>query len=142
QSGAGRGAADRAVLFEQLCRDVPDVRQDRRQRFWRPSALPISEERKIRAAGFVDQMEFHQIPDRSFRQGGGAACADHDAPGADQRNRGTALSEKNEAISERLPDRPSVDPKSPYYNEQVLSRDVGIRFKGVQKTNVEEYCVS
>ena len=25
---------------------------------------------------------------------------------------------------------------------QVLERDVGIRFKGVEKTNVEEYCVS
>ena len=35
-----------------------------------------------------------------------------------------------------------VDPKSPYYNEAVLARDVGIRFKGVEKNNVEEYCVS
>jgi hypothetical protein len=36
----------------------------------------------------------------------------------------------------------SVDPKSPYYDEEVLKRDVGIRFNGVEKTNVEEYCVS
>jgi hypothetical protein len=42
----------------------------------------------------------------------------------------------------QLPDRLSVDPRSPYYNEAVLSRDIGIRFKGVEKTNVEEYCVS
>ena len=41
-----------------------------------------------------------------------------------------------------LPDRLSIDPRSPYYNAEVLSRDVGIRFKGVEKTNVEEYCVS
>ena len=41
-----------------------------------------------------------------------------------------------------LPDRLSVDPRSPFYNEEVLARDVGIRFKGVEKTNVEEYCVS
>ena len=41
-----------------------------------------------------------------------------------------------------LPDRLSVDPRSPYYNEAVLARDIGIRFKGVEKTNVEEYCVS
>ena len=41
-----------------------------------------------------------------------------------------------------FPDRLSVDPKSPYYNAEILSRDVGIRFKGVEKTNVEEYCVS
>lgn len=40
------------------------------------------------------------------------------------------------------PDRLSVDPDSPYYDADVLSRDVGIRFKGVEKTNVEEYCVS
>lgn len=40
------------------------------------------------------------------------------------------------------PDRLSVDPASPHYNEAVLARDVGIRFNGVEKTNVEEYCVS
>ena len=44
--------------------------------------------------------------------------------------------------TDQLPDRLSTDPKSPYYNEAVLARDVGIRFKGVEKTNVEEYCVS
>lgn len=41
-----------------------------------------------------------------------------------------------------LPDRLSVDPNSPYYDEAVLSRNVGVRFKGQDKTNVEEYCVS
>jgi hypothetical protein len=40
------------------------------------------------------------------------------------------------------PDRLSNNPSSPYYNAEVLERDVGIRFKGVEKTNVEEYCVS
>ena len=44
--------------------------------------------------------------------------------------------------AEPLPDRLCTDPKSPYYNAEILSRDVGIRFKGVEKTNVEEYCVS
>jgi len=48
----------------------------------------------------------------------------------------------NETAANELPDRLSVDPKSPYYNADVLTRDVGIRFKGVEKTNVEEYCVS
>ena len=58
------------------------------------------------------------------------------------------MNEKNEAsasgktTSDELPDRLSCDPKSPYYNEAILARDVGIRFKGVEKTNVEEYCVS
>jgi hypothetical protein len=41
-----------------------------------------------------------------------------------------------------LPDRLSNDPKSPYYNAEVLERDVGVRFKGVEKTNVAEYCIS
>lgn len=40
------------------------------------------------------------------------------------------------------PDRLSIDPRSPYFNAEVLQRDVGIRFKGVEKTNVEEYSVS
>jgi hypothetical protein len=40
------------------------------------------------------------------------------------------------------PDRLSNNPKSPYFNAAMLERGVGIRFKGVEKTNVEEYCVS
>ena len=42
----------------------------------------------------------------------------------------------------KLPDRLSVNPNSPYYDEALLERGIGIRFKGVEKTNVEEYCVS
>lgn len=45
-------------------------------------------------------------------------------------------------MSDQLPDRLSVNPDSPFYNEEILARDIGIRFKGVEKTNVEEYCVS
>jgi hypothetical protein len=41
-----------------------------------------------------------------------------------------------------LPDRLSIDPASPFYNEELLQRDVGIRFNGKEKTNVEEYCIS
>ncbi|MGB0970237.1 MAG: DUF3297 family protein [Mycobacterium sp.] len=40
------------------------------------------------------------------------------------------------------PNHLSVDPRSAFYNEEVLSRDVGIRFNGVEKTNVEEYDVA
>ena len=40
------------------------------------------------------------------------------------------------------PDRLSVNPASPHYNEEALERGVGVRFKGVEKTNVDEYCVS
>ena len=52
------------------------------------------------------------------------------------------MNDKNDAMNEQLPDRLSVDPSSPYYNAEILARDVGIRFKGQEKTNVEEYCVS
>jgi hypothetical protein len=41
-----------------------------------------------------------------------------------------------------LPDRLSIDPKSPYFDKAVLAFDVGIRFDGVEKTNIEEYCIS
>jgi hypothetical protein len=43
---------------------------------------------------------------------------------------------------ETLPDRLSTNPDSPFYDAATLARDVGIRFNGVEKTNVEEYCVS
>jgi len=41
-----------------------------------------------------------------------------------------------------MPDRLSINPASPYFNSDLLERGVGIRFKGAEKTNVEEYCVS
>lgn len=41
-----------------------------------------------------------------------------------------------------LPDRLSVNPKNPYYDENLLTQGVGIKFNGAEKTNVEEYCVS
>jgi hypothetical protein len=46
------------------------------------------------------------------------------------------------AMSDTLPDRLSTDPNSPYYDADVLARDVGVRFAGKERTNVEEYCVS
>jgi hypothetical protein len=45
-------------------------------------------------------------------------------------------------MTDTLPDRLSNDPKSPFFNEELLQRDIGIRFNNVEKTNVEEYCVS
>ena len=41
-----------------------------------------------------------------------------------------------------FPDRLSLDPRSPFFDQEVLSRGVGIRFNGQEKTNVEEYCIS
>ena len=40
------------------------------------------------------------------------------------------------------PNHLSIDPRSAFYSEEVLRRDVGIRFNGVEKTNVHEYNVA
>ena len=45
-------------------------------------------------------------------------------------------------MSDELPDRLSTDPDSPFYNEAILTRGIGIRFKGQERQDVEEYCIS
>ena len=45
-------------------------------------------------------------------------------------------------MSDTPPDRLSADEASPHYDAALLERGVGVRFKGVEKTNVEEYCIS
>jgi hypothetical protein len=70
-------------------------------------------------------------------------------PGAGIRHPSRYLPQQSKEARENLlmtsdtpPDRLSTNPDSPYYDADVLARDVGIRFKGAEKTNVEEYCVS
>jgi hypothetical protein len=41
-----------------------------------------------------------------------------------------------------LPDRLSVDPRSPNYVPAIVEHDIGIRFNGRERHDVEEYCVS
>ena len=41
-----------------------------------------------------------------------------------------------------LPDHLSIDPKSPHHNAAVFQHDIGIRFNGQERQDVEEYCVS
>ncbi len=45
-------------------------------------------------------------------------------------------------MTETLPDRLAIDPRSPFHNAELLARGIGIRFNGAEKTNVEEYCIS
>ena len=45
-------------------------------------------------------------------------------------------------MTDTLPDRLSVDPSSKYHDEKLLERNIGIRFNGVERDNVEEYSVS
>jgi hypothetical protein len=40
------------------------------------------------------------------------------------------------------PDHLAINPRSPFFNGDLLQRGVGIRFKGVVRHNVEEYCIS
>ncbi len=44
--------------------------------------------------------------------------------------------------SDTPPDRLSIHPHSEHFNEDVLMRGIGIRFKGEKRTTVEEYCIS
>ncbi|MDE2406544.1 MAG: DUF3297 family protein [Xanthomonadaceae bacterium] len=44
--------------------------------------------------------------------------------------------------SDTPPDRVSTDPRSKFHDEALLERGIGIRFNGVERTNVEEYCIS
>lgn len=41
-----------------------------------------------------------------------------------------------------LPDHLSIDPRSPHHVAAVFEHDVGIRFNGKERFDVEEYCVS
>ena len=41
-----------------------------------------------------------------------------------------------------LPDRLSLDPRSEWFDEDVLKNGIGIKFNGQEKTNVQEYCIS
>ena len=41
-----------------------------------------------------------------------------------------------------LPDHLSVDPRSPHHVAAVFEHDIGIRFNGKERSDVEEYCIS
>ncbi|MDQ0248071.1 hypothetical protein J2W22_000118 [Sphingomonas kyeonggiensis] len=45
-------------------------------------------------------------------------------------------------MSDTPPDRLSVNQNSPYFQRELLERGIGIRFKGVERRDVEEYCIS
>ena len=41
-----------------------------------------------------------------------------------------------------MPDRLSIDPRSPYHDAAVFERPIGVRLNGQERHDVEEYCVS
>ena len=50
------------------------------------------------------------------------------------------MTEENTTPS--MPDRLSVDPRSPHHIAAVLEREIGIRLNGKERFDVEEYCIS
>ena len=45
-------------------------------------------------------------------------------------------------MTDTPPDRLSINPSSPFFDQPLLERGIGIRFKGVERRDVEEYCIS
>ena len=45
-------------------------------------------------------------------------------------------------MTDTPPDHLSIDPRSPHFDQSVLERGIGIRFKGVERRDVEEYSIS
>ena len=45
-------------------------------------------------------------------------------------------------MTDTPPDHLSNDPRSKFYDADALERGIGIKFNGVERHNVEEYCVS
>ncbi|UZK65803.1 DUF3297 family protein [Sphingomonas sp. M1-B02] len=45
-------------------------------------------------------------------------------------------------MSDTPPDRLSVNQNSPFFDQAILERGIGIRFKGAERRDVEEYCLS
>lgn len=45
-------------------------------------------------------------------------------------------------MSDTPPDRLSINPRSPHFDQAALERGVGINFKGAERNDVEEYSVS
>lgn len=48
----------------------------------------------------------------------------------------------NDITRPELPDHLSIDPRNAAYNAAVFQHDIGIKFNGKERFDVEEYCVS
>jgi hypothetical protein len=46
------------------------------------------------------------------------------------------------AMTDTPPDHLSIDPSSPFFDQPTLERGIGIRFKGIERNDVEEYSIS
>jgi hypothetical protein len=61
---------------------------------------------------------------------------------------GSAMTEEQQEtnqpapLADAPPERLAVHPASPHFDAEALQRGVGIRFKGKQRTDIEEYSIS
>ena len=62
-----------------------------------------------------------------------------DSTGQIGQNRGTMTDATQRP---ELPDHLSIDPRSPHHVAAIFEHDIGIRFNGAERNNVEEYCIS
>lgn len=46
------------------------------------------------------------------------------------------------STTDRPADHLAIDPRSPFHNAEQLARGIGVRFKGQERHDVEEYSVS
>jgi hypothetical protein len=53
-----------------------------------------------------------------------------------------ALARHGRHMTETPPDRLAAHPSSPFHDAALMERGVGVRFKGTERTDVDEYCVS
>ncbi len=45
-------------------------------------------------------------------------------------------------MTDSPPDRLAIQPNSPFHDADLLARGIGVRFKGIERTDVDEYCIS
>jgi len=45
-------------------------------------------------------------------------------------------------MTDTPPDRLAINPASPFHQADLLARGIGVRFKGAERTDVDEYCIS
>ena len=45
-------------------------------------------------------------------------------------------------MTDAMPDRLSNDPRSKFYDAELLDKGIGVMFNGEDRNNIEEYCVS
>lgn len=52
------------------------------------------------------------------------------------------LQDMTHSVRPELPDHLSIDPRSPHHVAAIFEHEIGIRFNGKERTDVEEYCIS